>query len=137
MERCPNCRARRDDGATCRRCGMDLSALLAVERAVETLAAQAVAQLAAGSVPAAVDTLLQARRLSAEPFVGQLLGFALSLDRDAPPRDQADVPPAAPDIPDIPDIPEPAAARNGIYNPFPNIWGRPGDWDVAAADPMP
>jgi hypothetical protein len=110
---------------------MDLSALLAVERAAETLAARAVAQLAAGAVPAAIDTLVQARRLSAEPFIGQLLGFALSLARDAPPRDQPDVPPAAPDIP------EPVAARNGIYNPFPNTWGRPGDWDVAALDPLP
>jgi len=128
MERCPNCRARRDDGATCRRCGMDLSALLAVERAVETLAAQAVAQLAAGSIPAAIETLVQARRLSAEPFIGQLLGFALSLDRDAPPRDQPDVPSA---------LPEPVAARNGVYHPFPNIWGRSGDWDVAALDPVP
>ncbi len=131
MERCPHCRARRDGGPTCRRCGMDLSALLAVERAVETLAARAVAQLAAGSVPAAIDTLVQAHRLSAEPFIGQLLGFALSLARDAPPRDQPDLPPAAADIP------EPVAARNGVYNPFPDIWGRPGDWDVAALDPVP
>ncbi len=79
MERCPNCRARRDGGPTCRRCGMDLNALLAVERAVETLTARAVAHLAAAAVPAAIDALVQARRLSAEPFTGHLLGFSRDL----------------------------------------------------------
>ena len=85
MERCPNCRARWDGGATCRRCGMDLTTLLAVERAVETLAARAVAQLAAGAIPAAIDTLTQASRLSTEPFIGHLLAFS----RTTPPDQQA------------------------------------------------
>jgi hypothetical protein len=46
MERCPNCRARWDGNRSCRRCGMDLQPLIAVEEAAEQLIAQAVAQLA-------------------------------------------------------------------------------------------
>lgn len=79
MERCPNCRARYDTGETCRRCGMDLSLLLAVERAAESMTAEAVAQLAAGEITGAVRTLARARGLSAEPFIAHLLAFARGL----------------------------------------------------------
>lgn len=79
MDRCPNCRARCESGETCRRCGMDLSLLLATERAAESLTARAVAQLAAGEAPEAVRALTQAQGLRADPLVGNLLGFARSL----------------------------------------------------------
>jgi hypothetical protein len=46
MERCPNCRARWDGSPSCRRCGMDLQPLIAVEEAAEQLIARAVAQVA-------------------------------------------------------------------------------------------
>jgi hypothetical protein len=58
---------------------MDLGLLLAVERAAESLTARAVTLLAAGQVPAAVRTLIQAQGLRADPLVGNLLGFARDL----------------------------------------------------------
>ena len=76
MERCPNCRARYETGETCRRCGMDLRLLLAIERAAESMTADAVAQLAAGETNDAVRALTRARGLSAEPFIAHLLAFA-------------------------------------------------------------
>lgn len=79
MERCPNCRARRDGGETCRRCGMDLAPLLAVERGAESLLARAVVELAGAEVPAAIQTLTKARGLSADPFIGHLREFARTL----------------------------------------------------------
>jgi hypothetical protein len=79
MERCPNCRARYEAGNHCRRCGMDLSLLLAVERAAESMTAEAVSQLAAGEIPDAVRTLARARGLSAEPLITHVLGFARDL----------------------------------------------------------
>jgi hypothetical protein len=85
MERCPNCRARRETGETCRRCGMDLAPLLAVERATGSLIAGALVQLAAGEVAAALRTLTQARGLCAEPLIGHLIGFARCLPIGASP----------------------------------------------------
>lgn len=76
MDRCPNCRARRDEGDTCRRCGMDLAALLDVEQTAEALIAQAIGQLAQGQADAAVRTLVKAEALRADPFVSYLRAFA-------------------------------------------------------------
>ena len=87
MERCPNCRARWDGGDTCRRCGMELGLLLAVECAAKALLARAVAQLAAGATEAASRTLEEARSLSADPFIGHLRRFVHSLRAD--PRESA------------------------------------------------
>ncbi len=79
MERCPNCRARWESGETCRRCGMDLAPLLAVERAAESLIAQAVAALAEGRTAAAIASLTKAQGLIADPLVGHLRAFARTL----------------------------------------------------------
>ena len=76
MERCPNCRARWDGGESCRRCGMDLAPLLAIEQAAESLLATAVARMVRGDAPSAVRTLTQAERLSGEPLIRHLAGFA-------------------------------------------------------------
>ena len=73
MERCPNCRARHDTGDTCRRCGMDLSLLLTLERAADRLLTDAVRQLVRGTLPDAVRTLEQACRLYPDPFATHLL----------------------------------------------------------------
>ncbi|WP_295457120.1 hypothetical protein [uncultured Thiodictyon sp.] len=89
MDRCPNCRARREAEETCRRCGMDLSSLLAVEQAAEGLITHALRQLAAGDVPAALQTLTRARALNAEPFIEQLLGFLRHLADDPSRPNQA------------------------------------------------
>ena len=85
MERCPNCRARWESGETCRRCGMDLAPLLAVERAAELLITRALAALAAGEETDASDALTRAQGLVADPLIGHLKAFAEALTR-RPPR---------------------------------------------------
>ena len=75
MERCPNCRARYKEGQECRRCGMKLGGLLAIEaqaRAQEWLAIQ---QIAADNLAGAEQTLIQTLRLYASPLAERLLGF--------------------------------------------------------------
>lgn len=76
MERCPNCAARADGSAACRRCGMDLAGLLRVERAAETLRVQAVAHLAANDASAACTALTHSLALHRTPCAERLLGFA-------------------------------------------------------------
>lgn len=85
MERCPNCRARYDSGDCCRRCGMDLGSLLALERAVDGQIALALGQFARGEVPAGLHTLAKARKLHPAPMTDHLIGFAQYL-ADAPER---------------------------------------------------
>ncbi|WP_295388775.1 hypothetical protein [uncultured Thiodictyon sp.] len=89
MDRCPNCRARREAEETCRRCGMDLCGLLAVEQAAAGLITHALRQLAAGEVAAAIQTLTRARALNADPFIVHLLGFLRHL-ADEPSRANQD-----------------------------------------------
>lgn len=75
MKRCPNCRARYKEGQECRRCGMNLGGLLAIEaqaRAREWLAIQ---QIAADDLAGAEQTLIQTLRLCASPLAERLLGF--------------------------------------------------------------
>ena len=84
MERCPNCRARVDDAETCRRCGMGLGPLIAVEEAAEGLTARGVAHLAAADPAAAVRDLDSAIRLRRDSFTELLLGFAQHLDSTRP-----------------------------------------------------
>ena len=75
MERCPNCRASYKGGQECRRCGMKLGELLAIEaqaRAREWLAIQ---QIAADNLAGAEQTLIQTLRLCASPLAERLLGF--------------------------------------------------------------
>ncbi|MCU0834110.1 MAG: hypothetical protein MUC77_06685 [Chromatiaceae bacterium] len=76
MERCPNCGARCDGSASCRRCGLELAPLLAVEQAAEQLMRDALARLAERDATAALSALGRARTLRREPFGGLLLGFA-------------------------------------------------------------
>ena len=85
MKRYPNCRAQRAGEETCRRCGMDLAPLLAVERAAESLISRAVGELVAGEIQTAVHTLANAGGLSAAPLIGRLSRLARSL-REVPSR---------------------------------------------------
>ena len=82
MERCPNCRARGDGSETCRRCGMNLSGLLAVERASEHL--RGISHLAVAETQAAKSDLTRALRLHSAPFTELLLGFAGQLEETGP-----------------------------------------------------
>jgi len=81
MERCPNCRARREEGATCRRCGMELGKLIEVEEAAERLTLQGIAHLAAGDPATATTDLSVALGMRREPFAEILLGFAREIQR--------------------------------------------------------
>lgn len=53
MDRCPNCRARYQGEPQCRRCGMDLSALLWIEAQAEAWERFAVDRLRAGDLKGA------------------------------------------------------------------------------------
>lgn len=76
MERCPNCRARLEEGAQhCRRCGMELQLLRRTEHAAAVLRERAVAALAAGDPQRARRRLERAQALSADALAGQLLDF--------------------------------------------------------------
>jgi hypothetical protein len=75
MERCPNCRARVRDRAECRRCGMDLTLLVAAEQAADRLIGTALARLAGGDRAAAQEALRRARGLRGDPLVDELLAF--------------------------------------------------------------
>ena len=84
MERCPNCRARVDDAATCRRCGMDLGPLNAVEEAAERLTARGITHLVASDLAAAVRDLDGAIRLRRDSFTELVLGFTRHQDSTRP-----------------------------------------------------
>ncbi len=82
MDRCPNCAARWDGQAACRRCGMELAGLSEVEQAAESRVAQAIAQLAAANPEAASRSLTQALALRRTPLAEHLLGFVQRIARD-------------------------------------------------------
>lgn len=75
MERCPNCGARCGGNPQCRRCGMELGGLLAIERAAERHLARAVERLGAGDTDAAIGALELSCRLKRTELAEQLLRF--------------------------------------------------------------
>jgi hypothetical protein len=83
MERCPNCRARCDGGANCRRCGMELVGLIAVEGAAERAVALGIAHLAAEEHEAARRELSRALSLHRTPLGERLLAFSARLESPA------------------------------------------------------
>ena len=88
MERCPNCRARYQEGERCRRCGMDLTPLLAVEAAADRLIQSALLHhLARAEVGASLTALKAARGLRQDPFIELLLGFVAEQQHPAPRQD--------------------------------------------------
>jgi hypothetical protein len=76
MERCPNCGARCDGGEQCRRCGLGLAPLLAVEEAAERLIGGALVRLAQGDAAGALSALGRSRNLRRDALSHILLGFA-------------------------------------------------------------
>lgn len=97
MERCPNCRAWIQENPICRRCGMDLALLLAVEAAAAERLRAAISRLAAGDAPAASAALRQSLALRQDPLAASLLGLlvaepqaqarALGAPAESPPPD--------------------------------------------------
>ncbi len=75
MERCPNCRARTDGSATCRRCGMDLVPLQSVEQAAEQALRDALMELARGRQGAAARAVRRALLLRRTPLAEQVARF--------------------------------------------------------------
>jgi hypothetical protein len=76
MERCPNCRARLDAGDSCRRCGLELAGLRAVEQAHHRMAGRAAGHLAKGEMGAAIRALIRAQALCRDPLVSAMLALA-------------------------------------------------------------
>jgi hypothetical protein len=76
MDRCPNCRARLDGAEQCRRCGLELGLLRAVDRASRFAVGRALHRLLAGDQAGAIADLEQARSLRDEGLIQVLLGFA-------------------------------------------------------------
>jgi hypothetical protein len=84
MERCPNCRARYQEGERCRRCGMELASLLRVETAAERLIQSGLHHLARDELAASLRALKTAGRLRRDPFIDLLLGFVDNRSRPSP-----------------------------------------------------
>ena len=84
MERCPNCRARTERAATCRRCGMELTLLQATEQAAAALYQSACRALSSGDPAAAAAALERANALLADPLSAHLTRFVRTLA--SPPR---------------------------------------------------
>lgn len=82
MDRCPNCKARWDGNATCRRCGMVLSTLLQVERAAENLTIRGITKLVAAETREAKTDFNRALGLLRTPFGELLSGFAQQLESE-------------------------------------------------------
>ena len=77
MERCPVCRARRqDDETVCHRCGADLAVLLAIEAEVVALAQRLPSLLAAGQWLEVREVATRWLALQQDPLVATLLNFA-------------------------------------------------------------
>ena len=76
MDRCPNCGARNPGDRQCRRCGMDLSLLLAVEVAAHQQVHEALERLATGDDAAGQVLLNQASALHHDPMIDLIRGFA-------------------------------------------------------------
>jgi len=76
MERCPNCNARqRGEEDHCHRCGMDLTALLAIEAWAEHWERQALARLAAGDAGGARAAARRALGLQRRELAAVIHGF--------------------------------------------------------------
>jgi hypothetical protein len=76
MERCPNCRARIEGTPEhCRRCGMDLALLTAVEQSAERELRAALVDLATGDQDKAALSLQRALRLKHTPLAARLARF--------------------------------------------------------------
>jgi len=86
MERCPNCRARDPGGEHCRRCGMELAQLWALEQAAEALLQRAIGHLAAGEWRQARQELERAQGLARRPLQDALLGLLGTTGEDRPVR---------------------------------------------------
>jgi len=76
MDQCPNCRARNPGNPQCRRCGMDLRQLLAVEAAADQRIREALESLAAGDEAACQALLTQAAALHHDPMIDLIRGLA-------------------------------------------------------------
>ncbi|MCF7976709.1 MAG: hypothetical protein K9L82_01580 [Chromatiaceae bacterium] len=76
MDRCPNCRARLDDAAeTCRRCGMELGLLRAIERAADDWLRCGIMNMMRDESDLARKAFCRALTLRRDPLTESLLGL--------------------------------------------------------------
>lgn len=80
MERCPVCRARRDDSLTCRRCGCDLTLPTRAEQQALAWQQIALAKLLEDNRPQARQALQKALQLKRLPLA---LALAQMLETEA------------------------------------------------------
>lgn len=76
LERCPNCRARLDAAPQCRRCGLDLTWLRALEDARLARVARAIRCLLEDDRAGAIADLDLAQSLRRDDLAAALLGLA-------------------------------------------------------------
>ncbi len=96
LPRCPICRARLRENATCPRCGSDLSLLERIAHEASNLEQEAVAHLLRSEWAQATAVLAEVQRLRASELSGQLLAFAehqLSASSCSPDKDSHSVEP--------------------------------------------
>jgi len=75
MERCPVCRARRNDDPVCHRCGTDLSWVCRVEAQAQTWQRVAIAKLLTDEHQLVREALQHAVKLKRAPLTLALLGM--------------------------------------------------------------
>lgn len=87
MERCPACRARLREGASCYRCGCDLSLPLEAQAQAKAYTQDAVKALYRGAMQDAESAVQRALRLDVTPFSLALRDFIQRYPRIAIPSD--------------------------------------------------
>lgn len=75
MERCPNCKARYRSGEVCRRCGMELTWLLKIERNAELLHQQMIQALKNEQWETAKQYIQKHQQLVENPWVNKVSKF--------------------------------------------------------------
>jgi hypothetical protein len=78
MEHCPTCQARLREPPVCSRCGTDLSLPLAAEAKAAAKLHLALARLAGGDIPMALQAVEESLRLKRGPLAEALRGFLLA-----------------------------------------------------------
>lgn len=84
MERCPNCKVRYRGGETCRRCGIELTWLLEIDRQAATLRNKIIAALRDNQQSTALNYVKKHRQLVADPWVDTLYQFLQAAELEKP-----------------------------------------------------
>lgn len=109
MDRCPNCRARLDDAAeTCRRCGMELGLLRAIERAADDWLRRGIGNLMRDESELARKAFRRALTLRHDPLAESMLGLLSHASPAVSPSPIVSTP-----LPPLPPLPPSETAEAG------------------------